>query len=148
MELLTSLGVNQTLAVQFAIFLVTYVALKYFLFGPYYQAYHERNERTVGKTELAERFVAETRELEDKFASRAREVNERYKALYDKSRGEAMKEYDRLVTDARNRTKELVDQSRSQIQKEIEGAKDKLGQEVASVSKLINSQLIGKDLTT
>jgi F0F1-type ATP synthase membrane subunit b/b' len=148
MDLLTSLGVNSTLAVQFGLFLVTYFALKDILFRPYFEAYNERNERTVGKAEQAERFVAETRELEEKFAIRAREVNERYKLVYDRSRNEALKEYDRLVTEARQRAKEMTDGSRGKIQLEMQEARSHLGQEVTGVAQLINRQLIGKDLST
>ena len=54
MDLLIQLGVNHTLAVQLVMFLVTFVILKYVLFEPYYAAFNERQERTVGRTELAD----------------------------------------------------------------------------------------------
>lgn len=146
MELLTSLGVNWTLYAQFAIFVVSFVVLKTVLFDPYFAAYLERNNRTVGKAEQAERFLSETRELEEKFAARARELNERYKAAYDKTRSEATKEYDRLVGAARDTSKKALDESRVRIQKEMESARGQLTQEVGGVAQLINRQLIGKDL--
>ncbi len=146
MELLTSLGVNSTLVIQLIAFLVVYVVLKYVLFAPYFKAYNERNLRTVGQTELAERYVNQTRELEEKFALKASEVNERYKAVYDKTRGEAMKEYDRLVSESRVLAKRLVDESRAKIQKEMDSARGQLKSEVEGVSKLINQKLIGKDV--
>jgi F0F1-type ATP synthase membrane subunit b/b' len=148
MELLISLGVNQTLAYQFGIFVVVYLTLKYVLFVPYFHAYNERNERTVGKTELAERFVAETHELEQAYAQKAQEVNERYKSVYDRTRAEAVKEYDRLVGDARAQGKKLIDEARNQVQKEMTSARTQLAQEINGISQLINHKLIGKDLST
>lgn len=148
MDLLISLGVNQTLAYQFGIFLVVYLALKYVLFAPYFQAYNERNERTVGKTELAERFVAETHELEQTYALKAQEVNERYKSVYDRTRSEAVKEYDRLIGEARTQGKKLIDEARNQAQKEMASARSQLAQEISGISQLINHKLIGKDLST
>lgn len=148
MELLTQLGVNSSLGFQLVCFLIVYAILKYVLFTPYFKAYNERNLRTVGQTELAEKFVTETRELEEKFAAKATEVNERYKAVYDKTRSEAAKEYDRMVNESRAQAKRLVDEARSKIQKEMEGARTHLKSEVASVSKLINQKLVGKELGT
>ncbi|MGE0526349.1 MAG: ATP synthase F0 subunit B [Bdellovibrionales bacterium] len=148
MELLFSLGVNSSLFVQFAIFLVVYVVLKNLLFEPYFRAFNERNERTVGQTEMAERYLSEARELEDKFAIRAKEVNERYKAVFDKSRSEALKEYDHLVNEARARAKQVIESSRKHIQTEMNAARTHLVAEVGGVSNLINRKLIGKDLVT
>src|SRR5258705_9331734 len=116
MDLLVQLGVNQTLPIQIATFLVCFVVLKYFLFGPYYAAFNERKDRTLGKTELAERFIAEARELEEKFGVRAQEVNDRFREVFDKSRLEAVKEYDRLINEARAKTKAIVEESTGKIQ--------------------------------
>ena len=146
MDLLTSLGVNYTLAIQMGVFLTVYIVLKHVLFDPYFQAFNERNNRTVGQTELAEKYVMQTKELEDRFAAKANEINERFKVLFDKTRGEANKEYDRVVSEARAQSKTMIDDSRSKIQKEMEAAGQTLKGEVATVSKLINAKLIGKDL--
>lgn len=148
MELLTQLGVNSTLPYQLATFLVVFVVLKYLLFRPYFSAFNERRERTVGKTELAERFVSEARELEEKYTMRAQEVNDRFRDIYDKGRAEAMKEYDGLVNDARAKTRGLVDQARKKIHSEMESARKQLSTEVGTVTQLINHKLIGKDLGT
>ena len=40
----------------------------------------------------------------------------------------------------------MIDEARSKIQKEMETAGQQLKSEVATVSKLINHKLIGKDL--
>jgi F-type H+-transporting ATPase subunit b len=146
MELLTQLGVNSTLGVQLVTFLVVFVVLKQLLFQPYYAAYVERKERTLGRTELAERFVAETRALEDQYGLRAQEANDRFRAVFDKTRGEAQKEYDRLVQQAREKAKILVEDSRVKIHREVENARTQLNQEVVGVSQLINHKLIGKEL--
>ena len=148
MDLLTSLGVNQTLAYQLGIFLLCYVVLKYLLFKPYFGAYNERNNRTVGQTELAEKYINDTRALEEQFAQRATVVNEKYKAVFDQTRGEASKEYDRIVNEARNKARQLVEDSRKKIQADMEAARTKLDQEVGPVSQLVNQKLIGKDVTT
>ena len=148
MDLLISLGVNSSLGVQLVIFMVTFFAMKHLLFEPYFHAYNERNARTVGQTEAAERYVFETKELEERFSAKATEINEKYRAVYDKTRSDAAKEYDRVVNEARARAKTVIDDSRGKIQAEMEKARTQLAQEIGGVSQLINQKLIGKELTT
>ncbi len=147
MGLLTALGVNETLIYQFAIFSVVFFCLNYILFKPYFKAFLERTEATVGQTELAERYVAETQQLEAQFAARAREVSEKFREVYEKNRSEALKEYDRMVNESRLNAKELVENARAKIQKDMELARQQLAKEVPGVAKLIIHKMIGKDLS-
>jgi len=147
MDMLTQLGVNETLAIQLGMFLVVFVALKYLLFGPYFAAFNERQARTLGKTELAERYLAESRAMEETYALRAREANDRYREVFDKSRAETNKQYEQLVSDARNQSKVRIEEMRAQIRKEIQGVQTQLTQEVPAVSQLINHKLIGKEFS-
>jgi F0F1-type ATP synthase membrane subunit b/b' len=146
MDLLAQLGVDSSLGIQLLLFLIVFAILKYLLFTPYYAAYVERRERTLGKTELAERFVSEARELEAQYGIRAQEANDRFRTVYDSARTEAVKEYDRLVSQARAKSRTMIEESRQGIEKQMTAARTQLGQEVAGVSQLINRKLIGKDL--
>lgn len=146
MGLLVSLGVNQTLFFQLGIFFAVFIVLKHVLFEPYFKAYVARNEATVGQAELAERYLAETKDLEEQFAVKAQTANERFRAIFEKTRGETVKEHDRLVTEARTRAKSLTDAARKKIQVEVDGAKTQLSKEIPGVSKLIVQKLIGDSL--
>lgn len=148
MSLLISLGVNSTLAFQLGIFLAVFIVLKYFLFGPYFEAFNKRAESTVGQAELAERYLAETKDLEDQFAMKAQVANERYRSVYDQTRGEALKEYDKLVSEARSKSKVVVDGARQQIQADMQAAQAQLTKEIPDVAKIINQKLLGQDLST
>jgi F0F1-type ATP synthase membrane subunit b/b' len=145
MSLLLSLGVNATLAIQLGIFLTVFVVLKYVLFGPYFKAFNQRAESTVGQADLAEKFIAETKALEEEFASKAQVANERFRAIYDESRGQAVKEYENLVSGSRIKAKALVDEARTQVAREMETAKGQLAKEIPEVAKIINQKMIGKD---
>jgi F-type H+-transporting ATPase subunit b len=147
MSLLLSLGVNATLAIQLGIFLTVFVVLKYVLFGPYFKAFNQRTESTVGQADLAERFIAETKALEDEFQIKAQAANERFRSIYDEARGQAMKEYDNMVSGARTKAKSLVDEARTKVSREMEGAKTQLTKDIPEVAKIINQKLLGKDAT-
>jgi F-type H+-transporting ATPase subunit b len=147
MDLLVQLGVNNTLGIQMAMFLVTFVVLKYFLFAPYYAAFNERKERTEGKTELAERFVSEARELEDRYQVKAQEANDRFREIYDRARTDAVKEYDRLLNEARAKNKAVIEDSNKKIEKDMAVVRTQLASEITGVSQLMVQKLIGKDLS-
>jgi F0F1-type ATP synthase membrane subunit b/b' len=147
MDLLIQLGVNHTLAFQLVAFLIVFATLKLFLFEPYYTAYKERQDRTLGKTELAERFVAEARELEERYAVRAQEANDRFREVFDKARLEAVKEHDRVVSEARAKNKAAIDDINQRIHKEMVAVRTQLSNETSGVAQLIVQKLVGKDLT-
>ncbi len=145
MDMLIQLGVNSTLATQLILFLVVFVALKYLLFEPYFAAFDERQKRTLGKTEQAEKYMAESRSLEEKFAAQARLANDQYRAVFDKSRTEAQKEYAQLVTQAREHAKIKTEDVRQKVRSEISHVKTQLSLEVPAISKIINQKLVGKE---
>lgn len=145
MEIFTSLGLDETLFVQMGVFLVVFVVLKKLLFEPYFAAYRERKERTVGQTEAAERYVNEARELEQQYSSKAQQINQQFKSIYDQSRVEAMKEYDQVIQVARNNSKQWTEQARSKIQKEVREAREKMSPDIPAISQLITAKLMGKE---
>ena len=53
LDILIGLGINETVYAQFAIFILAFTFLKYFIFSPYLAAYEERRKRTVGSVGVA-----------------------------------------------------------------------------------------------
>lgn len=146
MEILTSLGINSTIGIQFLVFIVVYTCLSQILFKPYFKAFLARKEKTTGQTEIAERLVAEAKELQTKYESKAQQINAQYKAAYDISRSEALREYDRLITDARNEAKSILESAKEKINRDIVAAEKELSRETPEVAKVIAARLLGKDL--
>lgn len=145
MEIFTALGLNETLFIQMGVFLVCFIVLKKVLFEPYFAAYRERKERTVGQAEAAERYINEARDLEQQFSSKAQQMNQQFRAIYDQSRAETMKEYDGVVQDARNKSRQWTEQARGQIKKEIQHAHEQLLPEIPAISQLVNAKLLGRE---
>jgi F-type H+-transporting ATPase subunit b len=146
MEIFETLGINQTLFMQFGIFMVVYLVLSNVVFKPYLAAFTKRKEQTVGKTDLAERFIKETEELEVEYSSKAREMNRETKEIFDNSRSQAMKQYDQVVSQARGRANEILASARTEIEAQVSAARTKLDAEIPSVTQAINSQVVGKEL--
>ena len=146
MEILTALGVNSTLGIQFIIFLVAYVFLTTLVFKPYHRAYEERVKRTEGNTDLAERILTESKDLELQFEQKARALNNETKIIFDHSRTEAMKEYDRMVSQARDRAKSIMEKTRLQIGHEFESARAELNKEIPGITKTVVQKMMGQEV--
>lgn len=147
MEILTSLGVNDTLWIQLACFIVSYLVFSNLILKPYSAALKEREKRTVGNEETAVRLVEEANDLHTEYEKKARSLNSEIKQYFDKSRSEATKEYATTVESARSEATTLLDASRGRIAQEIQSARGVLASEVPAVSATIASKLAGKEIS-
>ncbi|MCC7404692.1 MAG: ATP synthase F0 subunit B [Bdellovibrionales bacterium] len=145
MEILTALGVDYTIGIQFIIFVIAYVFLTTLVFRPYHRAFEERVRRTEGNTETAERIIAESKELEVEYEQKARALNNETRVIFDHSRTEAMREYDRMVSQARERAKNIVEKTRSQITFEVEKTRSDMSKEVPGLTKAVVQKLMGQE---
>ncbi|MCM2281597.1 MAG: ATP synthase F0 subunit B [Bdellovibrionaceae bacterium] len=147
MELLTALGVDSTLAIHLACFLVSYLALSHLIFKPYLRAYEEREHRTIGNEEHAVRLIQETATLQTQYEQAAKGLNAQIKSAFDRSRTAAQKDYENLVQTAREQAQKTLEASRERLTKEIEATRKALAAEIPAVSAAIASKLAGKDLS-
>ena len=147
MELLKSLGIDSTLWIHLACFLISYFTFKTLILKPYMHAMEEREKRTVGNEEAAVRLTQEAGDIYGEYEKKAKDLNAKIKSQYDQSRGEAMKEYERLVVQARSEAEKVLAQSREQIGTQIKGAKAQLSNEVPGISAAIASKLAGKEIS-
>lgn len=147
MEIFRSLGVDSTLWIHLACFLVSYVALTQLILKPYQAAFEEREKRTVGSEETAVRLIEEANDLQTQYALKARELNAQTKGIYDHARTEATKRSETIVTSARDEAARLLQGNRQQIAGEVQKAQKTLSQEIPAVGAAIASKLAGKDLS-
>ena len=145
MELLTALGVNQTVAIQFIIFVAVYVVLNKVLFTPYIAALEERRSRTEGQSEKAEQFLEEAKTLQEQYSLRARELNDKQKQVYDQARAEAMKKYEEIISAAREKSKNTVESAQKNLKSELQKVRQQAEQEIPALTSLITERLIGKE---
>lgn len=147
MEIFKQLGVDSTLWIHLACFLVSYVALMQLILKPYMAAYVEREKRTVGSEEAAVRLSEEANDLQTQYALKARDLNTQMKSFYDDARTQAQKQSEKIVGDARTQAAALLQQSRDAIAGEVSKAQATLTKEIPSVGAAIASKLAGKDLS-
>lgn len=96
-NILVSLGVNKTVFVQMAIFLLAFLFLKHFVFTPYLAAYVERRKRTVGHADVAKEMKLEIDSLEAQYSIHAKAQNEKIKALFGEKKSQGMREATKII---------------------------------------------------
>ena len=146
MDIISALGVDSTLGIQFAIFLFAYLFLTGLVFRPYHRAFEERVKRTEGNTEIAERILAESRQLEGEYEQKARALNNETKLIFDRERSLAMKEYDRTVSQAREKAKSAIERNRGTIKLEVERVRKEMKAEIPLLADGIVQKLIGMEM--
>ncbi len=146
MEILRGLGVDGTIGYQLVLFLLTYLVLHFVLFNPYFKAFKERVNRTMGRAELAEKYLAETNLLQSEYETKARTLSSQYKSIYDESRAKAMSEYDKLVSEARQKAKDQTEKNKADIAAEFARAHEQMQKEIPSIAGAVTARLLGKDL--
>lgn len=80
--LINSLKLNNTLFIQFAIFMVAFAFLYYVLFKPYNKAAQTRYDRTTGSEESTDKYDEEIELLKRKHGQKVKETNETVSSIF------------------------------------------------------------------
>lgn len=148
MELLKSLGIDvNTLWIHVLCFAVGYLALSNLIFKPYSAALRERENRTVGGDELAQKLLMQAAEISTDYEHKAKAISASIREEYDKNRQEAQKESEALIAKARGEAARLLEASRATIAQEIATAKTALSAEVPAITAAITSKMAGKEIS-
>ena len=144
MAVLEQLGINQTVFIQFFIFLIAFVALSQLVFTPYAKAFEHREEKTKGGEELAIELQRQSVELISKYEIRARQVSGEIKTIFDSYRDQANKECEAIVSKARAESQKIIEEARARMVVESTEAAEKLRSELPKISAAITAKLLAK----
>lgn len=144
MEIIQQLGINGTALIQFGIFICIFFFLNLYLFKPYYKAFEERENRTLGSEDLALEIHQKTTELHSEYQTKAKSVSQKIKTIYDAQRTDALKEYDSIVNQARQQSTALLESNNAQIAQSIQATASQLQAETSQVAMAITRKLLGK----
>ena len=146
LDLLRSLGVNETLWVFMGCFLVSFCSLFFLVFKPYMAAFESRQERTLGSEESAIRIIDEANQLHAEFEKKAKAANAEIRSKFEASRTEAMKEYDRIIQDAQAEAQTVVLAARTNLQREVDAAKKQLNEFAPEIANAVCKKMAGTEL--
>lgn len=144
LDILKSLGVNETVYPQFAIFIVSFLFLKIFIFSPYLAAYEERRKRTVGSQGVTLELQQEIDRRESEFAREAKEINEKIRKVFDAKQLQATKETNAVLAEAQTKAQERLAIGKKEVQEAYTAAKDQLKTFVPDLGQTIKQRLLDR----
>lgn len=138
MQILLQLGANQTVFIQFIIFVIAVSFLTIFVYGPYFKAYDERLKQTKGADEVAYEAQEEAKKIESIYQVRAREINQKVKDIFDASRkvasdaaGSTINQAKTFVTEATEKAAKDINAQKQNAQKDIQTTSQEVANEIS-----------------
>lgn len=146
MAILDTLGLNNTLFIQLAIFVVTYLVFSTLVFKPYLASHIKRAAMTNFGEATASHLLSETKDITLKYEFKAREVSEHIDKVFDSARLEAQHQYDEVVKKARDEAEKKLLAARKEIDQTVQRVRGELTQGIPGVSVEISNKLLGKQI--
>jgi F-type H+-transporting ATPase subunit b len=143
MQILLQLGANETVFIQFIIFIVVISYLTTFVYGPYFKAWDQRMQQIKGADQVAQETHDEAKKIEAVYQIRAREINEKIKAVFDASRKQATDSAATLLNQAKSLVADLTDKASQDITAQKQNAAKDIQTISAEVANEISKKLTG-----
>lgn len=142
MDILSALGVNLTIFVQFGIFLILLSFLYKGVFQPYYQCYLKR--QAVTKLEDADfaDLMDQTETLKKNYKERAQKLYQSCQDIYLKKEKQAFEEKERQIKQALEEAKKQEEEALQFLQDRRQTILSELSAQAISLSKNILKKLL------
>ena len=76
-DIFHQLGINETVFIQFIIYIFIFTFMSLYVFQPYVQALDKREEKTKGTETIAEEIRGKYNEVNSEYQNKAKEVHHR-----------------------------------------------------------------------
>lgn len=137
---------NMTLIAQVLNFFILLFILKKFAYKPLLDLMEARRQRVVSDLENAEKNRVASEELKAEYEKQLAEVKHEAQVIMDKANKLANETREEIIAQARAEQERLIEAARDQIAREQQKAMMELRNEVASLSMLVATQIVGKSM--
>ncbi|MCM3004669.1 F0F1 ATP synthase subunit B [Priestia koreensis] len=134
-------------AYQLVIFLILLLLLRKFAFGPLMGIMKKREEYISNEILSAEKSNAEAKKLAEEQRELLKQSRQEIQVMMDNARKSAEDKKEEIIIAARSEAERLKESAKLEIVQEKEQAMTALRQQVASLSVLIASKVIEKELS-
>ena len=143
LSLVESLKLDNTLFVQFVIFLLGFTFLYYVLFKPYSQAANVRYERTKGNQDSADKYDDEIELLKRKYGKKVKETNLAVKSVFADYDTKTKKEVSELLFEAQSKYKSEKEAQEKKVNNHYQSEKSKVPNLVQDLKNQLKKVLAG-----
>jgi F-type H+-transporting ATPase subunit b len=131
---------------QLVAFLVLMLLLKKFAWGPLVNVMKQREEHVASEIDKAEKARKEAEELLAQHQQMVKEARQESQKFIEQAKLQGETQKEEIISAARQEAERLKESARLEIQQERENAVKALREQVASLSVLIASKVIEKEL--
>lgn len=132
---------------QLAMFIILLALLKKFAWGPLMGIMKQREEHIANEIESAEKSRVESSKLLEEQRELLKEARQEAQVLIENAKKQGDLQREEIITTARAEAKRLKEGAKVEIEQQKEQAVAALREQVASLSVLIASKVIEKELT-
>jgi F-type H+-transporting ATPase subunit b len=141
-------GINSgDIIFQLLMFLILLALLRKFAFGPLMGIMKQREEHIANEIEQAEKHHQEAKKLAEEQRALMKQSRQEAQALIENARKLGEEQKEQIIAAARAEAERLKEVAKKEIEREKEQAVAALREQVASLSVLIASKVIEKELT-
>jgi len=132
--------------VQLVFFIVLLILIRKFAWGPIMNMMEKREEHVANEIDAAETSRAEAEEAREQAESRLKETKQEAQQIIEDAKNAGVRQEEEIVASAKNEADRIKQAAQEEIQNEKEKALQALQDKVASLSVLIASKVIEKEL--
>ena len=141
-EILKNIGIDETLFLQFGIFLIAYLAMNFIVFRPYLNAYNERVCRTLGSREETQNLLQQANQKEEDYKVLARKLNGEINSIFAESGEKAKKDMEMILSKAKEESELQGRELAKQMKLSIAKARRELEEHISGLSNEIQRKLM------
>ncbi|WP_102335461.1 F0F1 ATP synthase subunit B [Salimicrobium jeotgali] len=133
--------------IQLFFFFILLALLRKFAWGPLLNMMKEREDYISGEIETAEKSREEAARLQREASEELKQTRQDAQKIIEDARQTATKQEKDIIASARNESDRMKESARQEIEQEKEKAVQQLKDQVASMSVMIASKVIEKELS-
>ncbi|SIS50461.1 ATP synthase F0 subcomplex B subunit [Kroppenstedtia eburnea] len=135
-----------TMLFQVVAILILMFLLKRYALGPVMKVMNERSEHIEQQITTAEQNRAEAEKLVAEQKEALSQARQEAKDLLERARAQKEREAEEIIRDARERAERMISEAKSEIVSEKEQAIQELRDEVGTLSVMLASKMIEKEI--
>lgn len=136
-----------TILFQLVMFIILLAMLKKYAWGPLMGVMKQREEHIAGEIDAAEKSRVEANKLLEEQRSLLKEARTEAQTLIETAKKQADVQREEMITAARAEAERVKESAKLEIEQQKEQAVAAIREQVASLSVLIASKVIEKELT-
>lgn len=138
---LKALGVDKTVFIQFAIFVILFVILKKLFFSKLLEVLKDREEKTVVTEKNSDSLMDEAKELEKKYNEMVAFIYQKYQEKFSEDKTDIMDEENKRFKLHEEQTLQKEEEEIQKIAQEIKALKEAAFQEKDNLKKELITKL-------